>query len=162
MNCLRAPLSWNLKKTKWESGAPSENKKVQLQKQPPLRDSPCKKKNAFAHTVPLAQFIQILNNYTVSVLSSVFINSKISCWFVYDRKIMNNTIILSKCIVISCVTIHSCKLWMLSGVWHLWSVLNIQLHTFLTQLFFSHSLTILFPLSHMMKKVQMLIICEWL
>lgn len=84
-----------------------------------------KNKNAFAHTVPLAQFIQILNNYTVSVLSSVFINSKISCWFVYDRKIMNNTLILSKCIVISCVTIHSCKLWMLSGVWHLWSVLNI-------------------------------------
>lgn len=30
MNCLRAPLSWNLKKTKWETGALSENKKVHL------------------------------------------------------------------------------------------------------------------------------------
>jgi len=35
-----------------------------------------KKKKMLLYTVPLAQFIQILKNYTVSVLNSVFINSK--------------------------------------------------------------------------------------
>ncbi len=115
------PESWNLseiwRKQNEKAVLHQRTKKYSSKNNPHCATHlPKKKKTYFAHTAPLAQLIQIVKNYTVSVLSSVFINSKISCWFVYDRKIMNKTLILSKCILISCVTIHSCKLWMLSGV----------------------------------------------